>query len=125
MCGDDNVVTTPMEYRCFSDRLISFKHWKREYKKTPFELAENGFYFNNSYQDEVICFFCNLRMFDWHTSDDVLKLHLKYSKNCLYAKSLLEKKIKAFSSMLLHQLYFQSMFYSIWFILQYIFKKLM
>lgn len=38
--------------------------------------------------DEVQCFSCGIRIFDWQPQDDPLSEHLRWSKNCKFANRI-------------------------------------
>lgn len=61
-CNDVNMAI-------LSSRLKTFEFWPLSIKQRPEELAEAGFYYNGR-GDQVICFSCELALFNWMPSDD-------------------------------------------------------
>lgn len=67
----------------FADRLKTFKTWSKT--QSPQSLAAAGFFKHNAGIDDVQCFCCGIRIFDWEPTDDPLTEHLRWSKNCEFA----------------------------------------
>lgn len=68
-----------MEHYIF--RLNSFKNHENKFKVKCEDLALAGFYYSGV-SDEVICFKCGLRLFQWKIGDDPTAEHDKYSLKC-------------------------------------------
>lgn len=81
MCFD--VRTSP--FVSYLERLRTFNCWSRI--QTPDSLARVGF-FRTGGLDEVQCFYCGIRIFDWEPHDDPLSEHLRWSSDCVFANLL-------------------------------------
>lgn len=78
-------------YESFSDRLLTFKNWPGV--QTPYSLASAGF-FHIQGGDDVQCFYCGIRIHQWKPSDNALGEHLRWSRDCLYAKLMKTKSVE-------------------------------
>ena len=77
-----------LQFPDYSDqaiRLQSFKHWGGVLPAQ--ELAEGGFYMI-ARRDRVKCFSCNVVLYDWEKSDNVINEHRKHSPKCHFLKEL-------------------------------------
>ncbi|KAK3107492.1 hypothetical protein FSP39_015767 [Pinctada imbricata] len=76
------------DYVYYAERLASFKDWPK-YLKGPSkrDLARAGFVYTNV-GDKVTCFWCGMTFKNWEPFDDAYKEHLKWSKDCTFAKIL-------------------------------------
>ncbi|KAK3107911.1 hypothetical protein FSP39_024947 [Pinctada imbricata] len=74
------------EYVYLKERLASFKDWP-QYLKGPSkkDLAGAGFVYTKI-GDKVTCFWCGMTFKNWEPFDDAYMEHLKWSKDCMYAK---------------------------------------
>lgn len=79
MCLDDR----EPHFDSFLERLRTFSNWPRV--QTPDALASVGFFRIKGSVDEVQCFYCGVRIFDWEPHDDPLSEHLRWSKKCRFA----------------------------------------
>lgn len=70
-------------YHCFLQRLKTFTNWSRV--PSAESLARVGFFRINTGVDDVQCFYCGIRIYDWEPHDDPLSEHLRCSDNCRYA----------------------------------------
>lgn len=88
-----------LHFKSYLDRIRTFTNWPRRVQ-TPEALASVGFFRNKEGKDEVQCFSCGIRIYDWQPDDDPLDEHLRWSKNCKFANiiknELLEKAIKLY-----------------------------
>ncbi|KAK3108470.1 hypothetical protein FSP39_008485 [Pinctada imbricata] len=76
------------DYVYFAERLASFKNWQKFLRgPSKRDLARAGFVYTNV-GDKVTCFWCGMTFKDWEPFDDVYKEHLKWSKDCTFAKIL-------------------------------------
>lgn len=67
----------------YAARLESFKNWPRI--QTPQSLAAAGFFKITQGIDDVQCFYCGIRIYDWLPTDDPLTEHLRWSQHCKFA----------------------------------------
>lgn len=67
------------------DRYKTFYNWPQQIIQTPKILSENGFFYTGC-GDEVVCYFCGIKLKQWEFSDDVQKEHLKNSPECVHLK---------------------------------------
>jgi inhibitor of apoptosis domain-containing protein len=74
-------------FQRFSERLRTFNKWSRD--QTPESLAGAGFFRTKEGVDDVQCFYCGIRVFDWEPHDDPLSEHLRWSSNCAFAQLML------------------------------------
>ena len=77
-----------LQFPDYSDqaiRLQSFKHWGGVLPAQ--ELAEGGFYMI-ARLDRVKCFSCNVVLYDWEKSDNVINEHRKHSPKCPFLRAL-------------------------------------
>lgn len=89
MCLEDfSGIYSYLSYNTFDERLLSFEKWNGVLP--PVELALAGFYYTGE-SDIVRCFWCKVDIHRWKAGDMAIKDHLKYSKNCTYAKLIREK----------------------------------
>ncbi|XP_059622264.1 baculoviral IAP repeat-containing protein 2-like [Phlebotomus argentipes] len=74
-----------------SDRLKSFQNWSFNYKKSPEELAEAGFFYSGDIEEKdlVRCFGCGQGIWNWNEEDCPWKDHVKYNDKCEF---LISKK---------------------------------
>ncbi|KAK3107419.1 hypothetical protein FSP39_014181 [Pinctada imbricata] len=74
------------EYVYYGERLASFKDWPK-YLRGPSkrDLARAGFVYTKI-GDKVTCFWCGMTFKNWEPFDNADKEHLKWSKDCLFAK---------------------------------------
>lgn len=73
-------------YHSMKDRLRTFtkNNWLKS--QTPESLANAGFFrTQNAGADDVQCFSCGIRIFDWDPSDEPLEEHLRWSQGCKFA----------------------------------------
>lgn len=82
MCLDDRET----HFTSFLERLETFRNWVGV--QTPESLASVGFFRTKEGVDEVQCFHCGIRIFDWEPHDEPLSEHLRWSSNCRFAKLL-------------------------------------
>ena len=92
--GSIPTVCNPL-YRAFKSRLYSFLfpagQWKYEHIMPGEILAQAGFYnLRKDGTDEVGCFACGQRVFQWKKEDCPFFDHYKYSGNCGYIRKLLQ-----------------------------------
>ena len=83
---NEEVSKHSLQFPNYSDqaiRLQSFKHWGGVLPAQ--ELAEGGFYMI-ARRDVVRCFSCNVVVYDWVRTDNVINEHHKYSPNCSFLK---------------------------------------
>lgn len=78
-----------MDFRRESDRVRSFVNWPGVH--TPEELAAAGFYYEGQ-GERVRCFSCDIELNQWIDEDVPLTEHLKYSKDCAFAKARRERQ---------------------------------
>ncbi|XP_061170273.1 death-associated inhibitor of apoptosis 2-like [Saccostrea echinata] len=80
------------EYVNFSERYASFGDWPK-YLKGPNkkDLARSGFIYTKI-GDRVTCFSCGMTLKNWEPLDDAYKEHLRWSKNCTYARMVTDGK---------------------------------
>lgn len=81
----------------FSKRLNSFKHWSKQIKQRPLELALSGFY-SCSYGDFVHCFYCGIVIHQWDIWDDINFEHYRHSPNCKFLSMIWGKIDDSFST---------------------------
>lgn len=75
---------TPL-LQSFRERIRTFYNWSRI--QTPDALASAGFFRTpDAGADDVQCFYCGIRVFDWEDSDEPLSEHIRWSQNCKFAK---------------------------------------
>ena len=65
------------------DRLFTFKYWPLTIPVSPFDLAEAGFFYENSF-DRVFCFQCNGSLCAWKAGDEPMREHARFFPNCPY-----------------------------------------
>lgn len=68
-----------------ANRLATFSTWPATGRKTPSELAYEGFFYLNDC-DRVECAFCGKKLRNWEFFDDPHRDHLKHSPTCPRAK---------------------------------------
>lgn len=88
MCIDDR----EQNFRSLSQRLRTFSNWSRI--QTPESLAIAGFFRIKDTVDEVQCFNCGIRIFDWEPHDNPLSEHLRLSSKCRFANLLKSIQIR-------------------------------
>ncbi|CAL1545887.1 unnamed protein product [Lymnaea stagnalis] len=77
-----------MEWASFKDerhRIRSFLNYPTRAAKSALVLAEDGFVYigtGRNNDDTVTCYFCCVKIRDWHPSDNVSYVHGKRSSNC-------------------------------------------
>lgn len=91
MCLEDfSVCPTKDGYKCFEERLLSFKNWEGVLE--PSDLALAGFYYVG-YKDIVCCFYCGVEIYRWKVGDIPINNHLMYSRDCSYAKLIKDRLV--------------------------------
>lgn len=74
------------EYVNFKERYATFSDWPRFLKgPSTQELARAGFIYTRI-GDKVTCFSCGMTLKNWEPLDSAYNEHLRWSKNCIYAK---------------------------------------
>ncbi|XP_062613609.1 death-associated inhibitor of apoptosis 1-like [Saccostrea cucullata] len=80
------------EYVHFKDRLETFFDWPKFLKGPSKEdLSRAGFIYTRI-GDKVTCFSCGIILKNWDPLHDAYKEHLRWSKNCIYAKMVGDEK---------------------------------
>lgn len=64
-------------------RLQTYTNWKPEFKRTPTELSEAGFFYTG-YDDLVICFYCDGGLRQWDSDDDPWIEHARWFPHCAF-----------------------------------------
>ena len=67
----------------YEKRLATFERWPRQIHQKPEEMALGGFYYGGV-GDLVICFYCEVRLRNWESHDDIKYEHCKHSPHCRY-----------------------------------------
>lgn len=78
------------DYAEYEARLETFRSPRFKCAKTAEELAAAGFIFNHritEYHDSVKCHWCFYDLIDWEPEDDAVGEHLRFSPDCLFARS--------------------------------------
>lgn len=70
-------------FSTFSERLKTFQTWRGA--QTPVSLAKAGFYRIPIGIDDVQCFYCGIKIFEWLPTDEPISEHVKWSPNCQFA----------------------------------------
>lgn len=70
---------------CYEDRLSSFDTWSSQIIPDRYQLAKAG-YFYSGFGDKVVCFSCDLKLYNWEKTDDPWIEHYKNSPDCLFLK---------------------------------------
>ena len=68
------------------DRISSFDAWSQQIIPNKHQFAKAGFFFYSGLGDKVVCFFCDLKLYNWEKTDDPWVEHYKNSPNCLFLK---------------------------------------
>lgn len=82
MCFD----ATPTQFTSLKQRLRTFtsNNWSKV--QTPESLARAGFFrTQDAGHDDVQCFSCGIRIFDWDPTDEPLDEHIRWSQGCKFA----------------------------------------
>ncbi|UXX41898.1 iap-3 [Psilogramma increta granulovirus] len=76
-----NVSNTPVhqQYTNYTTRLESFVNWSSSVSHK--HLAEAGFFYVGD-RDITVCFWCNVRLHQWCSGDDVWAEHARYFPSC-------------------------------------------
>jgi hypothetical protein len=56
----------------------------------PADLIQNEFFYSEI-GDKVTCFYCNVTLKQWESTDCIETEHLKWEPNCLFAKMVSSK----------------------------------
>lgn len=87
----EDIIEYPLrQMKCFEDRLLTFHDWPLK-DVDPLKLANNGFYYLKKF-DIVRCFHCNIELGSFRSTDVISEEHLKYSKDCGFAKLCVSNK---------------------------------
>ena len=80
---DTEYVLDPFRFRPAHPHMMylysrerSYGNWPGQLVQKPLELASNGFFYSDI-GDRVTCFYCNVTLKQWNTSDDIETEHLK------------------------------------------------
>ncbi|KAL4235407.1 hypothetical protein ACF0H5_007043 [Mactra antiquata] len=78
-------------YEDVASRVQSFQtNWPYNGDQNPCKMAEAGFFFSPSKTDEVWCFYCGARLWNWEPNDIPLVEHVKIAKKqCAFLQKLL------------------------------------
>jgi len=79
--------TTKMYY---IDREQSYENRPQQLVQKPKDLIQNGF-FHTGIGDRVTCFYRDVTLKQWDTTDCIETEHLKWEPNCLFAKMVSSK----------------------------------
>lgn len=74
-------------YAVDAKRFESFKKWPVALKTTSRALCDAGFLYTGQ-GDETICFNCGIRLREWKEEDDPWVEHVKYSRHCIYLRTM-------------------------------------
>ena len=69
----------------YDDRISSFDAWSPQITPDKYQLAKAGFFYSG-FGDKVVCFSCDLKLYNWEKTDDPWIEHYKNSPNCLFLK---------------------------------------
>lgn len=79
-------------YQSYLERLKTFRtNWIRT--QSPESLASAGFFRACEGVDDVQCYSCGIRIYEWESADDPLTEHLRWSQSCKFANLMNEFKI--------------------------------
>lgn len=67
----------------YSARERSFDYWPKQLVQKPDQFIKSGFYYTGR-GDVVCCFFCNLTLKNWTSTDIVDNEHMRYSRWCKF-----------------------------------------
>ena len=73
-------------YRYMASRLHTFAHWPKHLPGPGIKYPARAGFIYTRMGDKVTCFRCGLSLRDWEPGDDAFKEHLRWSKDCGYAK---------------------------------------
>lgn len=80
--------STHPKYAGYEARLKSFKSWSPSHCQDPQELALAGFFYSG-FEDETICFCCNLGLKSWERFENPLAQHARWMGTCPYVEYFL------------------------------------
>lgn len=75
----------------YIDREQSFEQWPCQIVQKPSQLIQNGFFYTGI-GDKVTCFYCDVSLQQWESTDCIESEHLKWGPNCLFAKMVSNKR---------------------------------
>lgn len=78
-------VSTYKSFVYYDDRLSSFDTWSLQIIPDKYQLARAGFFYSG-FGDKVVCFSCDLKLYNWEKTDDPWIEHYRNSSNCLFLK---------------------------------------
>ncbi|MDP0589952.1 MAG: C2H2-type zinc finger protein [Candidatus Endonucleobacter bathymodioli] len=84
-CPNDSLYKYP-QFRTFRKRIASYERWSQKAQR-PKALATAGYIYTGEL-DVVRCFSCNLRLWEWHSTDIPWKEHAQNNPNCLFLQKM-------------------------------------
>ena len=77
-------LSTSVNHLTVDQRLATFKNWPTENKgPKPLELAISGFFYCGE-SDQVQCFSCKLKLYNWKEGESVWREHAKWESYCSF-----------------------------------------
>ncbi len=92
--GDDDINMHRSFYSMFElvdlhksekSRLKTFSLWPSSAQSSPQKLAAAGFFYTGA-GDTCQCFFCGLKLRNWHHTNDPWEIHRRYGPYCLLVR---------------------------------------
>ena len=77
-------------YFYYDDRISSLDAWSPQITPDKYQLARAGFFYSG-FGDRVVCFSCDLKLYNWEKTDDPWIEHCTKSPNCLFVKLVGQK----------------------------------
>lgn len=85
-------ISTSKLYSYYDDRLASFATWSLQIIPNKYQLARAGFFYSG-FGDKVVCFSCDLKLYNWEKTDEPWFEHCKNSPDCVFLKTVGYKTI--------------------------------
>ena len=72
------------QYSTRESRLETYEFWPIEYYLPKKIVAEGGFFHSDNNKDEVTCYSCGVKLYNFEPLDDPYALHAVFSNQCKY-----------------------------------------